>query len=145
MSHAFQQCIHPDCQARYDIAQVLTACEKCGSLLDVGYDWDRVPVPRSLSEFERRWSSRLNPLDFSGVWRFRELISFPKDEDIVTIGEGQTILQRNDRLAKTVGILKVLFSGKTKRSSVGPVSACKSVSCKDCRSGLSNVIAMFAA
>lgn len=104
MSHAFQQCIHPDCRATFDLSQILTACEKCGSLLDIQYDWDRVPVPGSLKEFEKRWSTKLNPLDFSGVWRFRELLSFPRDSDIVTIGEGQTILQRNDRLASIVGM-----------------------------------------
>jgi len=76
MSHAFQQCIHPDCQASYDIGQILTACEACGSLLDVQYDWDQIAVPSSLREFEARWSNRLNPLDFSGVWRFRELLWF---------------------------------------------------------------------
>ena len=104
MSHAFQQCIHPDCQATYDIGQVLTSCPACGSLLDARYDWDRVPVPASLSEFQSRWSTRLNPLDFSGVWRFRELLSFAPESQIVTIGEGQTILQRNDRLGSIVGM-----------------------------------------
>ena len=38
------------------------------------------------------------------MWRFRDLLPFPKDDDIVTIGEGQTVLQRNDRLASIVGI-----------------------------------------
>lgn len=100
MSVAFQQCIHPDCAATYDVGQVLTACPKCGSLLDVNYDWNSVPVPMSLSEFERRWTTRLNPVDYSGVWRFRELLPFATEEQIVTIGEGQTILQKNDKLAR---------------------------------------------
>jgi threonine synthase len=100
MSVAFQQCIHPDCAATYDVGQILTACPKCGSLLDVTYDWNSVPVPMSLSEFERRWTTRLNPVDYSGVWRFRELLPFATDEQIVTIGEGQTILQKNDLLAR---------------------------------------------
>lgn len=104
MSHAFQQCIHPDCQATYDLGQVLTSCEKCGSLLDVQYDWDKIAVPQSMADFQQRWASRLNPLDFSGVWRFRELLSFPADDQIVTIGEGQTILQKNDLLASKVGM-----------------------------------------
>ena len=100
MSVAFQQCIHPDCAATYDVGQILTACPKCGGLLDVTYDWNAVPVPKSLSEFERRWTTRLNPVDYSGVWRFRELLPFATDEQIVTIGEGQTILQKNDKLAR---------------------------------------------
>ncbi|MCA9067174.1 MAG: pyridoxal-phosphate dependent enzyme, partial [Planctomycetaceae bacterium] len=73
-------------------------------MLDVQYDWNRVEVPTSLSWFEKRWSSRLNPADFSGVWRFRELLPFAAENDIVTIGEGQTILQRNDRLGAIVGM-----------------------------------------
>ncbi len=104
MSVAFQQCIHPDCAATFDVGQILTACPKCGSLLDVNYDWNAIPVPMSLSEFERRWTTRLNPVDYSGVWRFRELLRFAADEQIVTIGEGQTILQKNDLLARQVGM-----------------------------------------
>ena len=104
MPHAFQQCIHPDCQATYDVGQILTACEKCGSLLDIQYNWDHVSVPASMKEFEKRWATRLNPLDFSGVWRFRNLLPFSADSDIVTIGEGQTILQKNDLLAAKIGM-----------------------------------------
>ena len=100
MSIAFQQCINPDCSATYDVGQILTACPKCGSLLDVNYDWNAARVPMSLSEFEERWKSRLNPVDYSGVWRFRELLSFAREDQIVTIGEGQTILQKNDQLAR---------------------------------------------
>jgi hypothetical protein len=40
-------------------------------------------------------------LDFSGVWRFRELLPFyHSEDDIVTIGEGRTVLQRADLLAR---------------------------------------------
>jgi threonine synthase len=38
------------------------------------------------------------------VWRFRELIGFCDESQIVTIGEGQTILQKNDRLASLVSM-----------------------------------------
>jgi threonine synthase len=104
MSCAFQKCIHPDCAATFDVSQVLTSCSRCGNLLDVTYDWNKVAVPRSLSGFERRWTSRLNPLDASGVWRFRELLPFATEDQIVTIGEGQTILQRNDQLGAQCGL-----------------------------------------
>lgn len=99
MTTAFQQCINPDCAGTFDVGQVLTACPSCNSLLDIRYDWNRLPVPKSLSEFQQRWNNRLNPLDYSGVWRFRDLLPFASDDQIVTIGEGQTLLQRNDRLA----------------------------------------------
>lgn len=101
---AFQRCISPVCGATFAVDETLTACPDCGSLLDIGYDWNRLPVPKSLREFESRWSRRRNPLDFSGVWRFRELLPFAKDEQIVTIGEGQTILQTADNVGKYVGM-----------------------------------------
>jgi len=101
---AYQQCIHTDCGATYGIDEVLFRCRKCGCLIDVRYDWDRVRFPEALSAFERRWStpgrSAESRADFSGVWRFRELLSFASVEDIVTIGEGRTPLQQADRLAR---------------------------------------------
>lgn len=56
-----------------------------------------------MSFFERRWStsgrSAESRADFSGVWRFRELLPFAEVEDLVTIGEGRTLLQQADDLA----------------------------------------------
>ena len=101
---ACQTSIFPANTSTYGVDEVLTACPVTGDLLDVQYDWDRIPVPSSLREFESRWMTRHNPLDFSGVWRFRELLSFAPDDQIVTIGEGQTILQRSDYAAKYVGM-----------------------------------------
>ncbi len=101
---AFQQCILPNCGARFSVGEVLFTCPQCGSLLDVVYDWDRLPVPRSLREFEQRWATRRNPLDFSGVWRFRELLPFARPEAVVTIGEGQTLLHVSNGVGRYVGL-----------------------------------------
>src|SRR3954449_6543461 len=101
---AYQQCINPACRATFAVSQTHFACPNCGDLLDVVYDWDRLPVPRRLSEFEARWSDRLDPLSFSGVWRFRELLPFAPPEMVVTIGEGQTLLQPADKVARYVGL-----------------------------------------
>ena len=65
----------------------------------MAYDWDRLRPPRSLKEFEAKWADRSDPLGFSGVWRFRELLRSPPPEKIMTIGEGQTILQPADIVA----------------------------------------------
>ena len=99
---AFQKCINPDCAAEFDCGQVFFKCPKCGELLDARYNWDKIEVPVRLSDFSKRWENRANPLDFSGVWRFRDLLSFCDDRYKVTIGEGQTILQRNDSIAEFV-------------------------------------------
>ena len=106
---AFQQCINPACGTTYGVEEVKVACVKCGSLLDIRYDWDRLPVPKSLSVFEHRWSTKgtgtQGRLDFSGVWRFRELMPFFRTEDdIVSIGEGRTTLKQADLLAREMGM-----------------------------------------
>lgn len=102
--------------------QVLTTCARCGELLDVAYDWPRAwpAAERSFDLFTRRGTTRGDrgsaggpgatpaALDFSGVWRFRELLPFwmhaPRQAaDIVTVGEGRTNLQRADALATRLG------------------------------------------
>ena len=101
---AYQKCINPDCAVEFDCSEVLFKCPKCGELLDAKYNWDKIEVPEKLSDFGKRWASRSNPLDFSGVWRFRELLNFCEDKYKVTIGEAQTILQQNDAVAEYVNI-----------------------------------------
>jgi threonine synthase len=100
----YQQCISPACGATYAVDQVLTSCPQCRNLLDVKYDWDRLPPPKSLAWFEEKWSRRYDPLCFSGIWRFRELLPFAPAESIVTIGEGQTLLQQADSVGKYIGL-----------------------------------------
>ena len=101
---AFQRCIHPHCGGTLPVACTAFRCPTCGGLLDVEYEWDRLPVPRSLKAFEAAWANRADPLDFSGVWRFRTLFPFAPDRAVVTIGEGQTLCQRADAVAKYVGL-----------------------------------------
>ena len=87
---------------------MLFGCSRCEALLDVVYDWDRIAVPRHLEFFEHRWSTKglgdQGRLDFSGVWRFRELIPFVRNEAVVTIGEGRTLLEENNMLAREIGM-----------------------------------------
>ncbi|MBP88140.1 MAG: threonine synthase [Planctomycetaceae bacterium] len=101
---AVQRCISPSCGATYSTSEALVACGKCGSLLDVVYDWNRGKPPTSLKDFEQMWSRRHEPLRFSGVWRFHELLPFANPAAVVTVGEGQTLLQQADGVAKYVGL-----------------------------------------
>ncbi|MFP4145465.1 MAG: threonine synthase [Phycisphaeraceae bacterium] len=113
MNAAFQQCIDPDCGATFSVDEVHVSCPNCAakglqSLLDIRYDWSQLRAPGSLSFFEPRWMTKgergEGRLDFSGVWRFRELMPFFRsDDDIVTIGEGRTNLQQADLLAPRIG------------------------------------------
>lgn len=68
------------------------------------YDWDRVRPPESWSFFEQKWARRHDPLCASGVWRFHELLPFAPKEQVVTIGEGQTLLHPSQGVARYVGV-----------------------------------------
>src|SRR5690606_33341537 len=111
---AYQQCIDPDCGATFGVDEVHVSCPACAgagktSLLDVRYDWSRVPAPKSFAFFEHRWNAKgehgSGALAFSVVWRFRELMPFFRHEsDVVTVGEGRTNLQDARLLAREIGI-----------------------------------------
>src|SRR5438445_7885331 len=104
MDAVFQRCIVPECAATAGVEETHFVCPRCGGLLDVAYDWNRLQPPHALRDFEAKWSDRANPLNFSGVWRFRELLPFAEPDKVLTIGEGQTILQCADGVASYVGM-----------------------------------------
>ena len=101
---AFQRCISPACAATYGVDEVHTSCPSCGNLLDIAYDWNRSRPPSSFEHFETKWMRRSDPVAFSGVWRFHELLPFAPRESIVTIGEGQTLLSVADSVGGFVGV-----------------------------------------
>lgn len=101
---AWQACINPACGATYDTGTARTSCAKCGDLLDIAYDWNRIEVPSRLQDFEKFWTQRHDPVRFSGVWRFHELLPFAPKNQIVTVGEGQTLLQQTDAVGDYVGM-----------------------------------------
>src|SRR5438045_3786723 len=104
MDAVYQRCIHPSCGGTAAVDDTSFVCPKCGGLLDVAYDWNRLGHPSSLKDLEHRWGERHNPLSFSGVSRFHALLPSAPPDRIMTIGEGQTILQRADIVAGFVGL-----------------------------------------
>ncbi len=81
MAEPYLQCIIPSCGKSYDVASSVSQCG-CGNLLDVKYD---IRLSRSLvgmlrETFSRRRNHRGNIFDESGVWRFRELLSFYSEQ-----------------------------------------------------------------
>jgi len=103
MDAVYQRCIQPSCGTTCSLDDISFLCPKCGGLLDVCYDWDRLSPPKSLSQLEGNRLHR-HPLSQSGVWRFRELLPFAPPEKILTIGEGRTIFQKADSVASYVGL-----------------------------------------
>ncbi len=70
----------------------------------MAYDWQRLPVPKSLRAWEGKWSRRADPFCASGVWRFHELLPFVPLEHCVTVGEGQTLLAESATVGGYVGL-----------------------------------------
>ncbi len=122
IANAVQRCLNASCGSQYPISQTLVACPKCGELLDVEYAWPGGFGPDYWGTVERRALTKgsragagatpatASALDFSGVWRFRDLLPFYRDESqIVTIGEGRTNLQRAEGLAAKLGFRENLY------------------------------------
>lgn len=86
-------------------------CSQCGNLLEVFYPaWqkDRTAAQACGDELRALWDQRKNsidPLDQSGVWRFRELLPFLKDlRSVVTLREGNTPLYTLPRCSHSTGV-----------------------------------------
>lgn len=103
--------MHADCRAEFPVQQVLTSCPRCAaaapareSLLDIVYD-DQTPEMQRIRQDGFAYFLRPEAgAECSGVWQFRELLPFfCSPTDIVSVGEGRTILQRADALAKSLG------------------------------------------
>jgi len=92
MSSAYLQCIEEACRQRQDSKREGYSCAACGGPLDVKYEFD----PFNPEELRRAWHQRRlsgEPIDRSGVWRFRELIPFIEPETrIISLSEGSTPL-----------------------------------------------------
>jgi threonine synthase len=107
--HAELVCFEASCRARYAITEVLYNCPKCGGLLEANYQGAR-PSGDELKRLfrDRRLSNQ--PLDVSGVWRYRELFPFLDDyKHVVTLREGQTPLLDSPIGAKYGGLDRITF------------------------------------
>ncbi len=92
MSSAYLQCIEEGCQQRQAPKKEGYSCTACGGLLEAKYEFDHFD-PEELRHIwhHRRLSGE--PIDRSGVWRFRELIPFVEPGNrIISLSEGSTPL-----------------------------------------------------
>jgi threonine synthase len=78
-------------------------CANCGDLLEFFFPgWSFDPAALKLLWLNRKTSR--NPLDQSGVWRFRELVPHIPEEHAITLREGNTPLYQLPRCARTAGL-----------------------------------------
>ncbi len=92
MSSAYLQCIEESCGRRQDPRRDSHACSFCGGLLDVRYEFEAFDPDKMRHTWHQRRLSG-EPIDRSGVWRFRELIPFTEPgHRIISLSEGSTPL-----------------------------------------------------
>ena len=95
------------CSAKHSIYDVIYTCPSCGSLLEVHHD--REPLKkRSASEWKKLFDSRASTTEWpygSGVWGMREwVVPSLANENVVSMGEGNTNLFWAERLGKQLGV-----------------------------------------
>ena len=101
-------CFEQKCGARFDITEAIYNCPKCGGLLEV-----RLSGSADAPGWKKVWRERRTcnqPLDQSGVWRYRELLPFEGQErKIVSLREGNTPLLDAPRAAEYGGLGHLTF------------------------------------
>ena len=83
------------CGQHHDGKQVLSVCVRCGQMLAVRYDLERVKASVNKEAHRARGP---------GMYRFRELTPLAADEEPISLGEGGTPLLRLPRLAAELGL-----------------------------------------
>ncbi len=108
------------CAATLPTDEIVYTCPSCGGLLDVVYEGN----PGDPEELKRRFRERRlsdEPIDRSGVWRFRELIPFVGARHVVTLGEGNTPLWDAPEAAKWAGMARL----RVKHQGMNPTGSFK--------------------
>lgn len=87
-------------------------CEHCRDLLEIIYPgWDeKGPVGLSAAQLKALWSNRRSsrdPVDQSGVWRFREILPDIPQTEIITIKEGNTPVYELPHCARAAGVTQL--------------------------------------
>jgi threonine synthase len=103
---AWLQCID-GCEQRFSVFDVIYRCPKCGELLDVAHDLEKLKDRSAaawIGLFEERMRRNTWPYG-SGVWGKKEwVIPYLRDENIVSMYEGGTNLFWADRYGKQIGV-----------------------------------------
>ncbi len=106
---AFLACFEPDCRTKFALSDVLYTCPRCGGLLEVDYDWSEA----NTAPWKELWRERRmdnSPIQQSGVWRYMELLPFDaRDQDIITLREGNTPILEAPHAAAYAGLDRIQF------------------------------------
>jgi len=103
---AWFQCIN-GCVGRHDLTEIMYHCPKCSDLLEVQHDLDKLRT-KSQDEWKELFQMRYGHASgvwASGVWGKQEWVA-PQihTENVVTLGEGRSLLFPAKRLGLKTGI-----------------------------------------
>ena len=102
-------CFNRDCGKCFSVDEVLYECPECGALLEAVNDFSDIEPTELIRCWQQRRLSR-DPLDVSGVWRYREILPFADDfRHVVTLKEGNTLLLDAPRAAEYGGLARIQF------------------------------------
>ena len=87
------ECI--DCHEKYSPKEIIYCCEKCGGLLTVTYDFEKIRLKVEKTKWEKR------PLS---VWKYKEILPVLDESKIVSLREGGTKLYKCDKLGEKLGL-----------------------------------------
>ena len=95
------------CDGRYDLTEIIYSCPRCGGLLEVAHDVDRLKRRSAaawMSLFDQRYMRTRFPFG-SGVWGKKELV-YPNldDANVVSLYEGGTNLFWAERFGASLGL-----------------------------------------
>ncbi|MDR2707841.1 MAG: threonine synthase [Nitrososphaerota archaeon] len=90
---SFQKCI--SCHEKYGIDEIVYFCKKCGDILEIKIDLEKVAVAVKSGDFKRSALS---------VWRYRDFMPIHESSAVVSLSEGGTGLHRSERLGEALGL-----------------------------------------
>src|ERR1700683_1015903 len=101
---AVQRCIDAACGARFGLRERIYVCPRCGGTLEIeAHPQVLRKATGDPASLRKRWAARASshdPIDGSGVWRYREMLPFDEPIPFVTLFEGNTPLYHGPRSAR---------------------------------------------
>ena len=92
------------CDAKYDLNLKAPLCPRCRAPLMVEYDYDSIRERLSRDILNKR---------LAGTWKYSELLPLHKENVVISLGEGGTFLHDCKRLAKELGVKRLLVKDET--------------------------------
>jgi len=92
------------CGERYPVT-VIYNCRKCGGVLDIKYDYDKIATETDLRQPRQR---------NQGIWGYKELLPVRNQDKIISLSEGFTPLHKCDRLGEILGLRNLYVKDETR-------------------------------